>query len=89
MDLNNIAFYVVNTRDTGSIEMRYQARLLEPNAIGTVGIYFPYKMDMITNSTGWQKLETDSETAFMKKYACINKTICRIDFFEELAFLKN
>ena len=86
MNLNNIAFYIVNTRETDLIEVRFYAKFLDPTSIGKVGIYFPYKIDLTSDSSGWEKAEIDSGTAFMKKYSCSEEVFCIIDFDEQHIF---
>lgn len=86
INLGDIDFYIVNTRDTDSIEIRFHAKFLDPNSIGKIGIYFPYKVDMISNSSGWEKADIDSGTAFMKKYSCDKGKYCNTFFNEQPIF---
>lgn len=86
VDLSNIAFYIVNTRETDSIEVRLVAKFLEPTAIGKVGIYFPYEVDLNSDELGWEKAEIESGTVFMKKYSCSEETFCITDFDEQPIF---
>ncbi|MDH3278283.1 MAG: hypothetical protein OEM21_09325 [Nitrosopumilus sp.] len=84
--IHNIDFLIVNTRDTDSIELRYSGISLNSSAVGTVGIYFPYKVKMITNDTDWEQREVESGTAFMKKYICEKNEDCFINFDEQPIF---
>jgi hypothetical protein len=89
VQINKIDFFIINTRDTDSIELRYTARYLDHSTIGKVGIYFPYHVDMTTNSTGWEKTDVGLGTAFMKIYACNQNDYCRTDFDEQPIFTLN
>lgn len=84
--MDKIDFYIINTRETDFIELRYNPVYLDQSLIGKVGVYFPYKVEMISNMTGWEKAFVDAGTAFMKKYACNGTESCRINYDEQLGF---
>lgn len=84
--MTDIKFYFINTRDTDSIELRYNMEYLEHSAPGKVGIYFPYSIEITSNSTGWERVEVDSGTAFMKKYECDEEEYCKSHFNEQPIF---
>jgi hypothetical protein len=86
MNITRFEFYIVNARETDSIELRYSADFLEPDGVGKVGIFFPYKVKMITNSTGWDGKYVESGTVFMKKYTCNKEIYCKRNFFEQPQF---
>lgn len=85
IQMEKIEFYIVNSRVTDTIELRYNPRYLDHSTIGKVGVYFPYKVEMITNMTGWEKADVDSGTAFMKKYTC-DENSCLTDYDEQPIF---
>lgn len=86
IQMDRIEFFIVNTRDTDSIELRYDAKFLDTYTVGKIGIYFPYKVEMTTDSTGWEKVDVDFGTAFMKKYVCKEDESCTIDLDEHPIF---
>ncbi len=86
IQMDKIEFYIINTRDIDSIELRYDMRFNNTFTIGKVAIYFPYSVEMITNMTGWEKVNVDSGTAFMKKYTCNENEYCKFFYNEQPKF---
>lgn len=86
IQMDDISLYIINTRETDSIELRYNARYLDPSIPGKIGVYFPYSLKMITNTTDWEAIELDSGTAFMKKYSCDENSYCKTNFNEQPIF---
>lgn len=86
MQINEMAFYIINTHSTDSIILRYNATLMNPEDAGKIGIFFPYNMDLISDKSDWEEMSFDTGTAFLKKYSCTSNEYCKNNYFEEYEF---